>query len=109
MMFLGITEDELIKKKDIFDSLKDDDDVDWKHNPFDVDSIDEMGESSEQLMSKSQLQTKLKTLVLEFIDVIATKIRKKPEAVEEMKIVIDEKKWRLPCKHSEKKQREIRK
>jgi len=64
MMFLGITEDELIKKKDIFDSLKDDDDVDWKHNPFDVDSIDEMGESSEQLMSKSQLQTKLKTWFL---------------------------------------------
>jgi len=91
-MFLGITEDELIKKKDIFDSLKDDDDVDWKHISFDVSSIDEMGESSEQLMTKSQLQTKLKTLVLEFIDVIATKIRKKPEAVEQMKIVIDEKK-----------------
>jgi hypothetical protein len=73
------TEDELIKKKDIFDPIEDDDDIDWKHNPFDVDSVDE------------------------------------PAAVEPMKIVIDEDKWRLPCnrapprKHSEEKQKEIRK
>ena len=35
------TDDELIKKKDIFDPIEDDDDIDWKHNPFDVDLIDE--------------------------------------------------------------------
>ena len=34
------TDDELIKKKDIFDPIEDDDDIDWKHNPFDVDSND---------------------------------------------------------------------
>ena len=34
------TDDELIKKKGIFDPIEDDDDIDWKHNPFDVDSID---------------------------------------------------------------------
>ena len=57
-----------------------------------------------------QLQTKLKALVREFIDVFATKVRREPAA---MKIVIDEDKWRLPCnraqprKHSEEKQREI--
>lgn len=34
-----ITEDELIKKTDIFDPLEDDDGIDWKANPFDVDSI----------------------------------------------------------------------
>ena len=33
------TEDELIKKKDIFDPIEDDDDIDWKYNPFDVDLI----------------------------------------------------------------------
>ena len=43
-----------------------------------------------------QLQTKLKALVREFIDVFATKVRKEPAAVEPMKIVIDEDKWRLP-------------
>jgi len=49
------------------------------------------------------------------IDVFATKVRREPAAVEPMKIVIDEDKWRLPCnrapprKHSEEKQKEIRK
>ena len=63
----------------------------------------------------TQLQTKLKALVLEFIDVFATKVRREPAAVESMKIVIDDEKWRLPCnrapprKHSEEKQKEIRK
>ena len=40
-----------------------------------------------------QLQTKLKALVLEFIDVFATKVHREPAAVEPMKIVIDEDKW----------------
>ena len=54
-------------------------------------------------------------MVLEFIDVFATKVRREPAAVEPMKIVIDEEKWGLPCnrapprKHSEEKQKEIRK
>ena len=42
-----------------------------------------------------QLQTKLKALVREFIDVFATKVNREPAAVEPMKIVIDEDKWRL--------------
>jgi hypothetical protein len=46
------TDDELIKKKDIFDPIEDDDDVDRKHNPFNVDSLDAMGETPEQLMSQ---------------------------------------------------------
>ena len=88
------TDDELIRKKDIFDPIADDDDIDWKYNPFDVDTIDEVIETPEQLMSQitfegsTQLQTKLKALVLEFIDVFATKVRREPAAVEPMKIVI---------------------
>ena len=64
-----------IKKKDIFDPIEDDDDIDWKYNPFDVDLIDETVESPEQLMSQitfegsPKLQKRLKALVLEFIDV----------------------------------------
>jgi hypothetical protein len=97
------------------------DGIDWKYNSFDVDSIDEVIETPEQLMSQitfegsPQLQTKLKALVLEFIDVFATKVRREPAAVEPMKIVIDEDKWRLPCnrvpprKHSEEKQKELSK
>ena len=62
-----------------------------------------------------QLQTRLKALVLEFIDVFATKVRREPAAVEPMKIVIDKDKRRLPCnrapprRHSEEKQKETRK
>jgi hypothetical protein len=86
------TDNELIKKKDIFDPIEDDDDIDWKYNPFDVDSIDEVVETPEQLMSQitfegsPQLQAKLKALVLEFMDVFATKVRREPAAVEPMKI-----------------------
>ena len=46
------TEDELIKKKYIFDPIKDDDDIDWKYNPFDEDLIDEAGETPQQLLSQ---------------------------------------------------------
>ena len=46
------TDDELIKKKDIFDTIEDDDDIDWKHNTFDVDSVDGSEETPEQLMSQ---------------------------------------------------------
>ena len=86
-----------------------------------MDLIDEAVESPEQLMSQitfegsPQLQKRLKALVLEFIDVFATKVRRKPTAVDPLKIVIDEDKWRLPCnrasprRHSEEKQNEIRK
>ena len=115
-----ISEAELVKKRDIFDPLEDGDDIDWKHNPFDVDFIDDE-RSPEQLMSKitfkgsHQLQMRLRALVREFIDVFATKVRRKPAAVEPMTIIIDEDKWRLPCnrqpprRHSEEKQKEIRK
>ncbi len=88
-----ISEAELVKKRDIFDPLEDDDDIDWKHNPFDVDFIDDERESPEQLMSKitfkwsPQLQTRLRALVREFIDDFATKVRREPAAVEPMKIL----------------------
>ena len=46
------TDDELVKKKDIFDPIEDDDDIDWKHNPFDVDSVAGSEENPEQLISQ---------------------------------------------------------
>ena len=94
------TDDELIKKKDIFDPIEDDDDIDWKYNPFDVDATDGTEETPVQLMPQvtfegsPHLQAKLKALVREFIEVFATKVSREPAAVEPMKIVIDEDKWR---------------
>ena len=43
---------DLIKKKDLLDPLDDDDDIEWKANPFDVDSLDGPDETPEELMSK---------------------------------------------------------
>jgi hypothetical protein len=103
------------------DPLEDDDDIGWKHNPFDVDHVDESGEAPKELLAKitfegsEQLQTKLKALVLKFIDVPATKVRRTPADVEPMKIAVDNEKWRLPCnrapprRHFEEKKKEIRK
>jgi hypothetical protein len=71
--------------------LEDDYDIDWKHNPFDVDFIEDERESPDELMSKitfkesPQLQTRLRALVREFIDVFATKVRREPADVEPMK------------------------
>ena len=47
-----ISEAELIRRRDIFDPLEDCDDIDWKHNPIDIDFIEDERESPEQLMSK---------------------------------------------------------
>ena len=116
-----IKEEDLIKKKDLLDPLEDYDDIEWKHSPFNVDHADESGETPEELLTKitfegsEQLQTKLKSLDLEFIDVFDTKVRRTPADVEPMKIAVDEEKWRLPFnrapprRHSEEKQKEIRK
>ena len=35
-----ISTEDLIKKKDLLDPLDDDDDIEWKANSFDVDSLD---------------------------------------------------------------------
>jgi len=106
-----IREEDLIKKNKLLDPFEDDDDIEWKPNPFDLDSVTESSETSEELMAKitfegsPQLQTRLKALVLEIIDVFATKVRKVPADVDQMKIVVDRKNRR----HSEEKQKEIRK
>ena len=42
----------LSAKQSLFDPLEDDDDIDWKHNPIDIDFIEDERESPEQLMSK---------------------------------------------------------
>ena len=89
------TDDELIKKKDIFDLIRDDDDIDWKHNFFDVDSVEGSEEDPEQLMSQITLKDPhssrqslrhwywnlLMYLLLRFFV-------NQPAAVEPMKIVI---------------------
>ena len=47
-----IREEDLIKKNDLLDPLVDDDDIQSKHNPFDIDYVNESGETPEELMAK---------------------------------------------------------
>ena len=60
-----------------------------------IHSMQTMSTNQARLLAKitfegsPSLQSKLKALVLEFIDVFATKVRRTPAAVEPMKIVVD--------------------
>jgi len=54
------------RMSDLLDPLEDDDEIEWKHNPFDVDFIDEERESPEQLCPRLPLRDQL-------IDAFATK------------------------------------
>jgi len=48
------TNDELIKKKDFLDPIEDDDDIDWKHYPYDVGSVDGSEETPEHFRPNSR-------------------------------------------------------
>ena len=49
--------EDLIKKKDLLDPLDDDDDdIEWKANPFDADSLDGPAEATEELNVEDYLQ-----------------------------------------------------
>lgn len=88
-----IAMEDLLKKKDLLD-------IDYKANPSDVYSIIE---TPEHLMSRiafegsPQLQTRLKAMVHEFIDIFATNVDSEPTAVEPIKMVVVRDNWRLPC------------
>ena len=79
-----IREEDLIKKSELLDPLEDDDDIVWKHNPFDVDYVTESGETPKELMAK---------ITFEGSPQLQTKVRKVPVDVEPMKIVLDREKW----------------
>ena len=116
-----ITEEDLIRKELLLDPMDDDDDIEWPYNPYEVEALNEESESPVELLAmitiegSSWLQSQLKELCMEFIDVFATKVRREPAMVEPLEIKVDQSKWQLPCnrapprRHSEEKQSEIRK
>jgi len=111
----------LIRKNSVLDPIEDDDDITWPDSPYEVNALDESSESPTELLAlitikgSPWLQTKLKALSLEFIDVLATKVRWEPAMVDQMEIKVDQSKCQLPCNrapprsHLEEKQVEIRK
>ena len=48
-----IREEDLIKKSEVLDPLEeDDDDIEWKHNSFDIHHVSEPGETPAELIAK---------------------------------------------------------
>jgi len=87
-----IAEEDLIRKEHLLDPMDDDDDIEWPYNPYEVETLNETSESPEELLAlitiqgSSWLQSKLKKLCMESIDVFATKVRREPAMVEPMEI-----------------------
>ena len=110
----------LIDKSEVLDPLADDDDIDWKENPFEIRPERAGPESPDELLAMIQFagppefQEKLRSLCREFIDVFSTSVRSLSAKVEPMVIDIDRAKWeaprnRLPPRnHSAEKQLAIR-
>ena len=110
----------LIAKSELLGTLEDDDDIDWKPNPFDIRPDAVNPETPDELLALIQFegspdfQEKLRSLCREFIDVFSTSVRSRPANVEPMEIVVDRLKWRHPAhrlpprRHSSEKQAVIR-
>ena len=110
----------LIAKSELLGTLEDDDDIEWKPNPFDIRPDAVQPETPDELLALIQFegspdfQEKLRSLCREFIDVFSTSVRSRPANVEPMEIVVDRLKWRHPAhrlpprRHSSEKQAVIR-
>ena len=92
----------LIAKSELLGTLEDDDDIDWKPNPFDIRLDVVQPKTPDKLLALIQFegspvfQEKLRSLCSEFIDVFSTSVRSRHANVEPMEIVVDRLKWRHP-------------
>ena len=110
----------LINKSELLDSVEDDDDIEWPHNPFDIRPDSASPESPDELLAMIQfegsleLQEKLRGLCREFIDIFSTSVRARPARVDPMTLDINRANWEIPANrlpprhHSEDKQTAIR-
>ena len=110
---------QLIPKSALLDALEDDDDIELPEDPFDrPESVNP--KSPDELLAMIQfegtpaLQSALRALCREFIDIFDTAVRALPAKVDTMVIDIDRSKWELPQNrlpqrnHSTEKQLAIR-
>ena len=74
----------LIAKSEVLGTLEDDDDIEWKPNPFDILLDDVKLETPDELLAMIQFdgspefREKLRELCREFIDVFSTSVRRRP-------------------------------
>jgi hypothetical protein len=104
-------------REEVLDAVDDNDEIEWKENPFeckDASSNDSDVLELIQIDGPPSLQRKLRALCAEYRDVFATSVRDEPADIPAMTIKVDETKWkstkhRLPPRsHSVEKQTQIR-
>ena len=115
-----IDESTLIDKSQLLDPIADDDDIDWKIDPFEMRPDSVNPETPDEIIAMIKfsgspwLQERLRSLCREYIDIFSTSVRSLPAQVEPMVIEIDRAKWEVPRNrlpprhHSAEKQAAIR-
>jgi len=100
-------------------TLEDDDDIEWKPDPFKIRPDSANLDSPDELLGmirfegSPEFQEKRKTLGREYIDVFLTSVWRRPANVDPMEITVDRQKWKHPShsppsRHSSEKQAVIR-
>jgi hypothetical protein len=110
----------LIAKSEVLGTLEDDDDIEWKPDPFEIRPDSVKLDSPDELLDmirfegSPEFQEKLRALCREYIDVFSTSVRQRPANVDPMEITVDRQRWKHPGhrlpprRHSSEKQAVIR-
>jgi hypothetical protein len=115
-----IDESTLIERSQLLDAIADDDDIEWKTDPFEMRPESANPETPDEIIAmitfagSPELQEQLRSLCREYIDIFSTSVRSLPAQVDPMVIEIDRTKWEVPRNrlpprhHSAEKQAAIR-
>ena len=85
----------LIAKSEVLGTLEDDDDIEWKPDPFEIRPDSVNLDSPDELLGmirfegSPEFQEKLRALCREYIDVFSTSVRRRPADVVPMEITVE--------------------
>ena len=98
----SIDESTLIEKSQLLDAIADDDDIEWKKDPFEMRPESENPVTPDEIIvmitfaGSPELQKQLRSLCIEYIDIFSTSIRSLPTQVDPIVFEIDRAKWETP-------------
>ena len=90
-----IDESTLIERSQLLDAIADDDDIEWKTDPFEMRPESANPETPDEIIAmitfagSPELQEQLRSLCREYIDIFSTSVRSLPAQVDQMVIEID--------------------
>jgi hypothetical protein len=94
-----IDESTLIERSQLLDAIADDDDIEWKTDPFEMRPESANLETPDEIIAmitfagSPALQEQLRSLCREYIDIFSTSVQSLPAQVDSMVIEIDRTKW----------------